>query len=218
MVAHVNQGSGTAEGTNVCTVTMDANTTVDNLLTMVLYFSNEGRTISSISGLATWTEMHAIQAQVGIGGLVIYGGKCTSAGTSITVTLSGSSGSINAWVREFEESAATFAETGTSTAFNTTAITDFTVSSVTPGASPNVFVGAVAASGNGSPWTDDGDFTYFVQTNAFRAAYRIQTDTTGQSFANTSSASLNGVGMLVAFEAADPAAGGNPWYYYAQQG
>ena len=218
MVAHVNQGSGTAAGTNVVTVTMDANTTVGNLLALVLLFSNEGRTVSSIANLGTWTEAHTLQTQAGIGGLVIYGCRCTAAGTSITITLSGSSGSLEAYVREFAISPDPFAETGTSTVLNTTAITDFTVAAVTPASANCVFVGAISASGSGAPWTDDADFTYFVQTNAVRVAYRIQTGTTAQSFSNTATTSRNGLGMLVAFEATDAAgASGNPWYYYAQQ-
>lgn len=207
-VTHVNQGSGSGSGTNTITITMSANTTVGNLLILYLIFSNEGRTVSSITGAGTWSEGHPLQTQVGPGGLVIYACKCTGATTSITVTLSGSSGSIEGYVREFNAAPATFAETGTSTALNQTASTAWTVASVTPSVSPCVFAGAISVSANGSPWTDDSDFTYFVSTNAIRLAYRIQSDTTAQSFANTSTASVNGLGMLVAFEASDPAAGG----------
>jgi hypothetical protein len=142
-------------------------------------------------------ELHRLNANGNSlpGSTNVWAAICTSADTTITVTMSGgSTGLDRLTLLEFSGAADPVAEDGTSQeATDLGSPTAHDVSAVTPTADEVLFIAAGAVSNDPGTWTGDTDFTTYVDPNGgFQVvAYRIQTGTAAQSWTNTSA---NGVG------------------------
>ena len=179
-------------------------TTVGNLLKIAIAYATTGRTVSSITGGGTWdvaaTRTHDFTGSAGR--IAVHELICTSATTTITVTLSaGSTGPDLLAVWEVSGATDPATETGTSTEQNNSSTTTHAVGTVTPSASPCAFMAVTTVLGDTGTWTEDGDFVNRITPGSPRfhiVATRIQTDTTAQAYSATSQNSTTSSVVLVA--------------------
>ncbi len=184
----------TAETTDDFTVTatMVATipaTTVGNTI-IIGVFSNQNRSVSSVTCGGTFTSLHRQGASNFI---EIVAAVATSSVTSCTVVLTGNSDSFaddSLVVLEFAGGAAVLAESGTSTGTtNASTTNNHDAASVTPSTSNTLFIGALMTDGSTGGLTPDSDFTQsFADTGGVAKwlGYKVQNgSTTAQPFNNT---------------------------------
>lgn len=178
-IALVNSATETTDNytTDATAVVTVPATTIGNLVVVVVQYASTNRTVSSVTGGATYTSLHRhVDSGGGESGVLeIFAGVATSSVTSITVVLSGNDafgGSSRTTALEF--SGATATEIGTSVDQEVTSATAFSLGSITPSTTDTVFVVGIYLGGNPGTWTEDADFTTAFSSNTGRVAYRIQ--------------------------------------------
>lgn len=176
----------TGDATAVLTV---SSTTVGNLIVVVVNYGTTSRTVNSVTGGATYTSLHR---KVDDGGgesrvIEIFAGICTSAATSITVVLSGNDtfgDNSRTTALEFSGAADPLAESGTSVDnYVASGATGVSLGSVSCDTADTLFIAASHISGSHGTWTEDTDFTNYVDASLHKVAYRIQNgSSTAQSY------------------------------------
>lgn len=178
-------------------------TVVGNLLVIVIK-GLQSRTVSSVTGLATWSSLHATVTNTS-DWVEMWAGICTSAGTDVSITLSGGDASTSEALMEFSGAADPLTEGGTSTEVNSTGVTGFTAAAVTPGSDNSVFIcGGKISSGVGG-WTKDADFTEVQFPDAGNqrgfAEYKIQnSNSAAEDFTASWTTARNVVAILAALQ------------------
>lgn len=171
----------TSDATAVLTV---PSTTTGNLLVHIVQYASTNRTVSSVTGGATYTSLHRkVYSAGGDNGVIeIFAGICTAGVTSVTTVLSGND-TFGTFSRtsllEFSGAADPLAESGTSTEADSggTGATTLSCSSVSCDAADTLFIAAAILSGSIASWSEDADFTNYVADIAApcsKIAYRIQ--------------------------------------------
>lgn len=175
-------------------------TTVGNLL-IVTVGGATNRSVSSVSGLGTWTQLEPVSN--GTIWADVWACICTSSGTDVTVTLSAGDGSTATSLMEFSGAADPLDESGTSVEVNQSSVTTFTTGSITPDGTDTVFICCGRISSGVGGWTPDSDFTS-VQTpstgtnfNAF-SMYKIQSGAASETNTTSWTTARN---VVVAFAA-----------------
>lgn len=160
--------------------------TVGSLIAIAWGCVTVNRNVSTISGGASWdvnaSRLHRIN-NASLGSLNLHAAITTSADTSITVTLDGSSGGAPDWVTvmEFGNAPASVTESGTSTETDDSgnSATSHSCAAVTPDTNQTVFLGMVVLNNSGSTFHKDADFTSAYDNDGLGwTGYLIQSGST----------------------------------------
>ncbi len=206
--AHVQTRSGCGSGCDVTdTFVTDAQIVITGLTDFTagntavawIFAASGNVSVSSVAGCGgTWTELHTNTDTTRR--VALWGTRCVTNGTTVTVTTSAQTGSDSGdavWAREFSGGADPFAEDGTSTESDNAASTTHNLAAVTPTVSEVLFVCIVGLSGNGGGWTTDTDFTFATRVTSAHG-YRIQSNTNAAACDNTTAIGRNSVAALAA--------------------
>lgn len=213
-IARVNVTTQTADnfsGDATAVITIPA-TTIGNLVVVAIQYNTTSRTISSVTGGATFASYHRkVSDGGGENGVIdIYAGIATSSVTTVTVVLSGNDtfGSDSRLsVFEYSGCADPVAESGTSVdGYAAGAATTLSLAAVSCSAADTVFIAVRRLSGSSGGWTEDTDFTN--QANATTGiADRVQNaSSTAQGYDPSWVTTRGYLAALVAFQGATPTA------------
>lgn len=180
--------------------------TVGNLV--IISSVQDTRSVSSVAGTGTTYTINGANTNHGAG-FNTSQWKAIAAGsdTTVTVTLSGTSGSVNSIVCFAEFSGANSDQSGsTANGAANTATTTHNSGSVTPPTADNVVI-VTAFTSNGADFTHDSDFTAVTTGHNYAYfAYRIQSAATIQEYNGTSGVNRDSGIRIGAFAGASSSA------------
>jgi hypothetical protein len=180
--------------------------TTGNLVVVVTFFERGSRTVTGITGGATYAEQVELNAASNPNlGLSIWAGIATSAATSITVTASGTTDFNNDQVDVFEFSgpASPIDVIGSDELNISSAGTTHNVAgTLTPTNTEALFVGAITFSGSPGTLTQESGFTV-VSNESYYVFYRsVSGSPAAQGFSNASTTARTSNVIFTGFEGA----------------